>query len=164
MWINYQESIREGVADLVQAERAARGTRGADRVKLLRLLKSGQQRSMAAAAVQLGYSSRQAERWWRRYRRGGLEAMLAQRKRRVRERVPSDVLSALEEEMAKGSIARLLDAQAWLDNKGVSYTLSGLCRLFQRHRIKRKTGRLRHLQADAAAQAAFKKGAARHPA
>ena len=46
MWIDYNMSIAESVAELQARERAVRGQRAADRVKLLRLLKSGAARSV----------------------------------------------------------------------------------------------------------------------
>ena len=60
--------------------------------------------------------------------------------------------------MRAGRIARLREAQAYLRERwGIHYSLDGLSGLFQRHQIKRKTGRPRHRRADAAAPAAFKK-------
>ena len=61
--------------------------------------------------------------------------------------------------MRAGRVARLREAQAFLrDRHGVAYSLNGVSLLFKRHRVKLKTGRRRHRKADAAAQAAFKKG------
>ena len=50
MWIDYRERLSEGVEELARAERAVRGPAMAARVKLLRLLKAGEQRSLAGAA------------------------------------------------------------------------------------------------------------------
>ena len=62
--------------------------------------------------------------------------------------------------MRAGRVARLREAQAFLrDRHGIAYSLNGISLLFKRHRVKLKTGRRRHRKADAAAQAAFKKGA-----
>jgi transposase len=61
--------------------------------------------------------------------------------------------------MRAGRVARLREAPAFLrDRHGIAYSLNGLSLLFKRHRVKLKTGRRRHRRADAAAQAAFKKG------
>ena len=76
MWIDYGMSIAESVAELQARERAVRGQRAADRVKLVRLLKSGAARSVRQAAATLGYSERQAQRWWACYASGGLAALL----------------------------------------------------------------------------------------
>ena len=161
LWIDYRTRIGETVAALARAERAARGTPAADRVKLLRLLKSGQQRSLAGAAALLGYSERQAQRWWRRYVAGGLAALMqVGRPGGGRERLPRDAWPALDAKLRAGALARLRDVQACLRERwGIAYTVSGVSKLFQRHKVKRETGRPHHRQADAARQAAFKKGA-----
>ena len=64
MWIDYGVRIAETADELRARERVVRGQRAADRVKLLRLLKSGAARSVRQAAAMLGYSERQAQRWW----------------------------------------------------------------------------------------------------
>jgi transposase len=131
----------------------------ADRVKLLRLLKSGQERSLWRAAAVLGYPERPGQRWWRAYRESGLAGLLVVRRPGgARARITLAALAGLEGEMRAGRIARLREAQAYLrEHWDIVYSLDGLSGLFQRHKTKRKTGRPRHRRADAAAQAAFKK-------
>ena len=154
-------AAQRGVEELARAERAVRGPAMAARVKLLRLLKAGEQRSLAGAAALLGYSERQAQRWWQCYSKGGL-AVLAQPARRHggRERVTAAAWQALEAKLRAGEVARLRDARDYLRAQwGIDYTVGGVSKLFQRRRVKRKTGRPQHRRADAAAQAAFKKSA-----
>ncbi|HZU87987.1 MAG TPA: winged helix-turn-helix domain-containing protein [Stellaceae bacterium] len=164
MWIDYSTAITESAAELAACEHAARGRRWADRVKLLRLLKSGRERSLRRAAAVLGYTERQVQRWWHAYRADGLAGLLAVRRPGGRrERITPAALAGLEGEMRAGRIARLREAQAYLRERwGIRYSLDGLSGLFQRHKIKRKTGRPRHRRADAAAQAAFKKSVRGH--
>ena len=164
MWIDYGVSIAETVDALRAQERAARGRRAADRVKLLRLLKSGAARSMRQAAATLGYSERQAQRWWARYTAGGLAALLTVgRPGGSRERITPEAWADLSAQMRAGAIGRLKDAQAYLRERwGIDYCLDGVSKLFIRRKTKLKTGRRRHRQADAAAQAAFKKSVRRH--
>ena len=153
MWIDYNMSIAESVAELQARERAVRGQRAADRVKLLRLLKSG-----------ACDSERQAQRWWARYTAGGLAALLTGgRPGGSRERITPDAWADLRAQMQAGGIGRLKDAQAYLrEHWGIAYCLDGVSKLFIRRKTKLKTGRRRHRQADAAAQAAFKKSVRRH--
>ena len=164
MWIDYGVSIMETVDALQAQERAVRGRRAADRVKLLRLLKSGEARSLRQAAATLGYSERQAQRWWASYARGGLPAVLeVGRPGGSRERITPEAWADLSARMRAGAIGRLKDAQAYLQKHwGISYCLDGISKLFIRRKTKRKTGRPRHREADAAAQAAFKTSARRH--
>src|ERR687885_2776620 len=164
MWIDYSISITESVAELQARERAVRGKRAADRVKLLRLLKSGAARSVRQAAAMLGYSERQAQRWWASYARGGLPAVLdVGRPGGSRERITPEAWADLSAQMRAGAIGRLKDAQAYLQERwGIDYCLDGVSKLFIRRKTKLKTGRRRYRQADAAAQAAFKKSVRRH--
>ncbi len=164
MWIDYGVSIVETVDALRAQERAARGRRAADRVKLLRLLKSGAARSVRQAAATLGYSERQAQRWWARYTHGGLAALVdVGHPGGRRERITPEAWADLSAQMRAGAIGRLKDAQAYLQERwGIDYCLDGVSKLFIRRKTKLKTGRRRHRQADAAAQAAFKKSVRRH--
>jgi transposase len=161
MWIDYRERIAEGEEELRALERRARGRAAADRIKLLRLLKSGRERSLRRAAAVLGYSERHAQRWWRRYAAGGLAMLLAEAPREGRrERITPAAWAALDGEMRAGRVARLREAQAFLRERfGVVYSLNGVSLLFKRRKVKLKTGRRRHRGADPAAQAAFKKSA-----
>ena len=141
-----------------------RGHRAADRVKLLRLLKSGAARSVRQGAAMLGYSERQAQRWWECYARGGLAALLdVGWPGGSRERITPEAWADLSAQMRAGAIGRLKDAQAYLRERwGIAYCLDGISKLFIRRKAKLKTGRRRHRHAEAAAQAAFKKSVRRH--
>ena len=80
-----------------------------------------------------------------------------------RERITPEAWADLSAQMRAGAIGRLKDAQAYLqEHWGISYCLDGISKLFLRRKTKRKTGRPRHREADAAAQAAFKKSARCH--
>lgn len=160
MWIDYQQAIGESAADLLTLERQYRGGAIADRVKMLRLLKTDAYPSQRQVATVLGYTERQVRRWWRIYSHEGLAALLQRARPGGRvERLDAAALAALEAEMTAGRIGRLRDAQRFLAEQcGVHYQgVSGLSRLCQRHKITLKTGRRRHRRADAEAQAAFKK-------
>lgn len=159
MWIDYAHRIRESVSELAAEERRLRGRPTEARVKMLRLLKSGAFRSRRALAPLLGYCERQLQRWWDAYQATGLEGLLDYQPRGgSQERLTPQAREALEGEMKAGRIARLKDAQAYLEECwGLSYSIAGLGRLFQRHKIKHKTGRRRHRRASEKEQKAFKK-------
>ena len=133
-------------------------------MKLLRLLKSGAVRSVRQGAATLGYCERQAQRWWARYTHGGLAALVdVGHPGGSRERITPEAWADLSAQMRAGAIGRLKDAQAHLQKRwGLTYCLDGISKLFIRRKTKLKTGRRRHRQADAAAQAAFKKSVRRH--
>jgi transposase len=160
MWIDYPQAISQSAAELLTLERQQRGSAVADRVKMLRLLKTNVYPSQRQVAAVLGYTERQVRRWWSVYSEGGLSALLKRDRPGGRvERLDAAALAALEAEMRAGRIGRLGDAQRFLaDRCGVSYhSVSGLSRLCQRHKITLKTGRRHHRRADPDAQAAFKK-------
>ena len=159
MWIDYTRRIPESVSELAALERRLRGRPTADRVKMLRLLKSGAYRSRRALAPVLGYCERQLQRWWATHQAGGLPALLEYQPRGgQRERLPAQAWTALEAEMEAGRIARLKEAQAYLkEHWGITYHLSAVARLFRRRKVKLKTGRRRHRRASAQEQTAFKK-------
>jgi transposase len=165
MGTGYALLIQEDVAQLHAAEKAARDKSRTDRVRLLRFLKEERARSIVQAAAALGYSVRTAERWWRCYCEGGLSALMAPPGRRgMAERITPEAWEGLQAEMRAGRIGGLHEAQAYLrDTWHIGYGIDALSKLFQRHKTKLKTGRLRHRKAASPAEpAAFKKGAGRH--
>jgi transposase len=159
MYLDYDTLITEAPADLAAIERRHRHSPLADRLKMLRLLKSGAARSRRALADTLGYSERQLHRWFDAYRDGGLDALLRyEATGGSAERITPEALAALETEMKAGRVAGLKDAQALLaEHFEIAYSIGGLSDLFQRKRIKLKTGRRRHVKASAAEQEAWKK-------
>jgi transposase len=157
---NYPELIEEDEQRLLECERTLRGSALENRVKMLRLLKTGAYPSQLQLAKALGYHPRQIRRWWKTYKEGSLDALLKLKPRSGKnERISQQALSTLKERMKKGQISSLEDARRFLEEHfGIHYKgVSGLCRLFKRHKIKLKTGRPRHRQASEKEQANFKK-------
>lgn len=105
MRTNYPRAIRQDPAQLQESERPLRGTPLASRVRLLRLLKTGQARSLPEAADLLGYSTVQVTRWWACYRQRGLTGLL---KKPTHPGRPSQLTTAawrgLQQEMRAGRI------------------------------------------------------------
>lgn len=160
MYLDYPNLIDESPEELIEQERHRRSGPVGDRLKMLRLLKTGSYRSRRALAPVLGYSERQLKRWFDAYREGGLKALLDRRAPGgSSERVTSEAWTALEEEMKAGNIARLEDARRYLEEEhGIQYAgITSISALFERHGVKLKTGRRTNRKADPAEQAAFKK-------
>jgi transposase-like protein len=80
MRIKYPQAIQESEEDLTRFEQRLRGQKAADRVRMLRLLKSGAVNSLKDCAPLVGYSVGQLTRWWECYRAEGLARMLKQHK------------------------------------------------------------------------------------
>lgn len=156
--LNYDVLIQESPEALQVEEKRLRGSALSYRVRMLRLLKSGECRSLASAARELGYSLRQCQRWFKRYQEGGLEALFEFEQPRRSERMSKEAWGVLNEAMKAGEVATLEETRHLLARQGVYYKgVAGVSALLIRHKVKLKTGRPRHQQTDEAAQATFKK-------
>lgn len=163
MRIPYASLISESETDLVALEHQQRGRRGADRIRFLRLLKSGTVSSVLACVPVLGYSRAQLTRWWGRYRQGGLAHLLAEpRHPGSKGQMTAEAWADLEEMMKQGQIATLEQARQYLAHRWeIHYqSVNGVWWHLHRRRAKPKTGRRRHRRADPAQQEAFKKTSA----
>ncbi len=159
MRIKYPKAIQESEEELTSLEQSLRGQKAADRVRVLRLLKSGAVKSLKDCAPMVGYSVSQLTRWWERYRVEGLTEMLKQHKPAGRaSKLSSEAWEGLLQAMQAGQIATMQDARNYLEREwGISYKNGkSLWWLFKKHRVKWKTGRRRHQKANAEQQAAFK--------
>jgi len=159
MWIDYPAVITESLPELAQRERELRGTPQAVRAHLLRLLKSGQIRSLAQCAPLLGYSTIQLTRWWEQYCANGLIDLLAVKPAHGKApKMTDEAWRALRAELQTGRIARLEDARWYLaQHWDIHYaSVNGIWHWFRKHKVKGKTGRRRHRQASAEAHQALK--------
>jgi putative transposase len=160
MRIHYRRVIRQRPEQLQEHERQLRGTSLASRARLLRLLKTGQARSLPEAAAVLGYSTVQVTRWWECYRQRGLPGLLQPP---IRPGRPSAMTAAawrgLQQQMRAGRITKLEDARQYLQQHWDIYyaSVNGVWYMLRQRRVKCKTGRRRHRQANTVAQSAFKK-------
>ncbi|MGI8911556.1 MAG: helix-turn-helix domain-containing protein [Rubrobacteraceae bacterium] len=131
------------------------------RVRMLRLLKSGECSNLGEAAQALGYSWRQAQRWFANYQEGGIEELLKSRvhERGRQELVTPEAFEDLEEAMKRGEIATIAHADEFLrERHGIKYAHpDGVGQLLRRRKIKLKTGRPRNEKASQEEQDAFEK-------
>jgi transposase len=158
--IRYPEVITESVDDLVALERSLRGQRIQPRVTMLRLLKSGQARSLVAVGPMLGYGVRTVNTWWKRYQTSGLSGLVEQRPQPgKRSQLTETAWVDLEAAMTRGEIATLKDAQRFLaEQHGIRYqSLGGVWWMLHQRQARPKTGRRHHRQADATAQTEYKR-------
>ena len=160
MRIKYAKAIQESEEELTSLEQSLRGQKAADRVRVLRLLKSGTVKSLKDCAPMVGYSVSQLTRWWERYRADGLAEVLKGHKPAGKtSRLTPEACQGLLQAMRAGHITTMQDARNYLEREwGISYKNGkSLWWLFKKHRVKWKTGRRRHQKANAEQQAAFKK-------
>ncbi len=159
--ILYSQVITEDPNQLKELEKYHRYTHLFQRVRMLRLLQSQECSNLGEAAQALGYSWRQCQRWFKSYRKGGLEALLRSRvgERGRQELVTQEAFEDLEEAMKRGEIATISEADGFLrERHGIEYAHpEGVGQLLRRRKVKLKTGRPRHEEADPREQEAFKK-------
>jgi transposase len=159
--IHYSRVIEEDPDDLKDLERYHRYSHLFQRVRMIRLLKSEECRNLGEAAETLGYSWRQCQRWFALYQEGGIEELLKSRvsERGRQELVTPEAFDDLKEAMKRGEIATISQADGFLrERHGVEYAHpDGVGQLLRRHKVKLKTGRPRHEEADPEEQEAFKK-------
>ena len=159
MRIKYPQAIQESEEELTRLEQRLRGQKAADRVRMLRLLKSATVKSLKDCAPLVGYSRTQLTRWWQRYRAEGLAGLLKRHKPTGKaSRLTAEAWAGLQAQMRAGHITTMQDARNYLEREwGISYKNGkSLWWLFKKHRVKCKTGRRRHKKANAEQQAAFK--------
>ena len=159
--IHYSRVIEEDPQELKELEKYHRYTHLFQRVHMLRLLKSEECRNLGEAAQALGYSWRQCQRWFNSYSKGGLEEILKSRvsERGRQELVTPEAFEDLEEAMKRGDIATIGHAEEFLrERHGIEYAHpDGVGQLLRRRKVKLKTARPRHEEADPQEQEAFKK-------
>jgi len=163
MRIKYPKAIQESEEELRSLEQSLRGQKTADRVRMLRLLKSETVKSLQDCAPLVGYSAIQVTRWWERYRAEGLSGMLKQHKPAGKaSKLSPEAWAGLLQAMRAGHITTMQDARTYLEREwGIVYKNGkSLWWLFKKHRVKWKTGRRRHKKANAEQQTAFKKTSA----
>jgi transposase len=159
--ILYSQVIEEDPQQLKELEKRHRYSHLFQRVRMLRLLKSEECTNLGEAAQALGYSWRQCQRWFRSYQEGGIEELLISRvsERGRQELVTEEAFVDLKESMKKGQIATISEADEFLrERHGIEYAHpDGVGQLLRRRKVKLKTGRPRHEEADPEQQEAFKK-------
>jgi transposase len=159
--ILYSQVIEEDPKEPKELEKYHRFTHLFQRLRMLRFLKSEECSNLSQAARALGYSWRQCQRWFASYQEGGIEELLKSRvhERGRQELVTREALEELKESMKMGKIATISQADEFLrERHGIEYAHpDGVGQLLRRHKIKLKTGRPRHEQADPEEQDAFKK-------
>jgi hypothetical protein len=134
MWLKYAEQIQESPAELGAWEHRLRGQRVADRVRMLRLLKTEEARNRQRRVELLGYCERQLQRWWRLYPQAGLTALVSERPRGGRrEQMTPHAWQSLTTVLEAGQIGELRGVQRYLRTRcGIRYrSLSGVSRLLK---------------------------------
>lgn len=156
--LDYQKAIKETEEQLGVLERHQTQALLRDRMRFLRLLKGGECSSQAKAGKYIGLSLRGSEKLWKKYRTGGLNALLTYPYRGTKGKRTEDELRQLDEELCKDETQSLQQVCDYVEQKfGVHYTTSGMLYVFQRLKVKKKTGRPVYGNKDVKGERNFKK-------
>ena len=136
--MDYSQLISESEAFLQSQEHQASRAQVRDRIRFLRVLKTGQAKTQSAAGLLIGIATRQSQRLWQTYREKGYCALLSTHYQHSFGKLSGKQISLLLTFLRSDQASKLEDVQAFLDASfGVHYTLSGLSKLFTRLKIKR---------------------------
>lgn len=156
--LDYQKAIKETEEQLLQLERHQSKALLRDRMRFLRLLKSGQCTSQAGAGKYIGLKLRASEKLWSKYRTAGIEGLLAYPYKGSKGKLSEDEQLLLQEELRKDETQSLQQACAYVEKKfKVHYTIRGIGYVFGRLKVKKKTGRPQHANKDVKGEKHFKK-------
>ncbi len=151
MRYKYPELICESEAELITLEHQLAGQRAGDRVRMLRLLKSGEAPSLRTCAKLLGRSLTHVTRWWKRYQQHGLQALTTiPRRMGKRPWVSEAVWADLQQEIGAGRLRGLEETRQYLRARwGIEYrSASGVWALFKQRGVKLRSGPQRQWQVD----------------
>jgi transposase len=156
--LDYQKVIRESESALQRLEKAQAKALLRDRMRFLRLLRSGECRSLADAGRQIGLKLRASEKLWRKYREQGVQGLLDYPFKGYSGRLSPDQKQHLTEELHNNGLQSLQQGCQYVQRTfGVSYTPAGVRYVFQGLKIKKKTARPTHVQKDEEGEKRFKK-------
>lgn len=159
--INYEEAIKESVAELLVLEKAQKQARLRDRVRFVRYLKQGQVKTQAEAGGLIGLQRRQSQQLWQQYARQGLEGLLSTGYKGGWAKLSSMQQARLLQRLDQDDIATQGQLRAWLlQEMGISYSQPGISVLLSRLKVKLKTGRPVNVRKDQVGEATFKKTSA----
>jgi transposase len=159
--MNYGAKIIESTEFLLEQEHKSTLAIIRDRVRFIRLLKSGEARTQSAAGKVIGLCERQSQRLWRIYQQEGLASLQKKPSWGYWGKLSSVQIAHLRQFLLDDQAETLADIQAYLQqNLGVSYTIGGISDLCKRLKIKLKTGRPVNVRQKEGAVEDFKKSLA----
>lgn len=156
--IDYFKAIKETLQELLEREREQSKAFVRDRIRFLRLLKSGSCSSQGKAGELIGLRPRSSQRLWNQYRVGGLKALLIYPYQGTSCRLSKEQRRQLNAHLAGDQVQFLHEAKEYIQEQfGVCYSTSGVHRLFGRLKVKKKTGRPSNYRKDEKGAEDFKK-------
>ncbi len=158
--LDYRKAIKESEKQLLQLERKQTRALLRDRMRFLRLLKSGACPSQAKAGKRIGLGLRGSEKLWKEYCTEGVQGLLTYPYKGTKGKLTEAQQRQLQQELCNDKTQSLQQACAYVEQQfGVHYTAPGILYVFQRLKVKKKTGRPTHQGKDVKGEKQFKKNA-----
>lgn len=156
--INYEETIKESVAELLVLEKEQKQARLRDRVRFVRYLKAGQAKTQPEAGAMIGLQRRQSQQLWQQYANQGLKGLLSLGYKGGWAKLSSTQHARLLQRLDQDDIATQGPLRDWLQQEmDITYSQPGISVLLSRLKVKLKTGRPVNVRKDKAGEVAFKK-------
>jgi len=156
--LDYRKAIKESEAQLRDLERKQSQALLRDRMRFLRLLKSGECTSQAQAGKAIGLGLRGSEKLWKKYRLEGVQGLLAYPYRGTQGRLSAEQKQQLEAELSRDQLQSLEQVAAFIKERfGVCYTTPGVFYVLRSLKVKKKTGRPLYHDKDQRGEKRFKK-------
>lgn len=156
--LTYSEQITESAEALLARERKATQAIVRDRLRFLRLLKTGSATSLLEAGGAVNFKKSWCYELWKRYKENGLTALSDYPFKGTKPRLDAEQQQRFKDSLSANNTATLTQAAALIKAQTeVGYSVSGTWYVLRRLGIKKKTGRPAHVHKDEQAAAAFKK-------
>jgi transposase len=156
--LDYGKGIKESEQELFLLERGQSYALLRDRMRFLRLLKSGACPSQAKAGWQIGLGLRGSEKLWKKYCQEGVEGLLRYPYQGTKGKLTEKQEQQLLKELKKDKTQTLKQACGYVaQNLGVRYTVPGRHYVVERLKVKKKTGRPVYNNKDDKGEKQFKK-------
>jgi len=156
--LDYQKVIKESAEELLRLERHQSKALLRDRVRFLRLLKSGECGSQGQAGQRIGLKLRASERLWSSYHHEGLQALLTYPYQGTKGKLSPEQKQQLQEELSHDHYQTTQQVCDYVEQQfNLHYTPSGMLYVFKCLKVKKKTGRPQHEHKDHKGEQRFKK-------
>lgn len=156
--MNYAELITETSDELKKLEQEQKLVQFQKRVSFLLALKTQVAATQEKAGQQVGWKVRNAQKLWKLYRTGGIQAILRKPRRWGFGKLSSQEIARLQKHLTQFGAADLRAVQTICEAQfNVHYTIGGVSALCARLKIKLKTARPVNAKKDAARAETYKK-------
>jgi transposase len=156
--LNYSKAIKEQAQQLFALERKQSKALLRDRMRFLRLLKSGECYSQAQAGKAIDLGLRGAEKLWKKYKLEGLAGLLTYPYQGRKAKLDAVQKQRLLHQLAKDQSSSLQQVCQQLEQQsGVHYSVAGMHYVLKQLKVKNKTGRPVYHDKDHKAEKRFKK-------